>query len=117
MAKTKSLERRVEKLTAALEAILKRGLIGSDVNIADEGNRTVIAAAYLQRSPGTLATWRATTPTPGPAFSYEGSTPVYSKADLDAWLEARRASGRKRTVAANVGRPPGSRNRRRGVRR
>lgn len=44
------------------------------------------AAAYLGRSPGTLANWRCQGR--GPAFSGSGPGIRYRKADLDAWINA-----------------------------
>lgn len=45
------------------------------------------AAAYLQRSPGTLKRWRHTGN--GPPFSRMNRAPRYSKKKLDEWLESR----------------------------
>jgi hypothetical protein len=109
MTALKSLESKIQKLTAVLERTIDSGLLGTGVvTVAEEGNNTARAAAYVGKSSGTLSVWRTIEPSPGPRFSYSGTTPVYSKADLDAWLAERRATGRKRKVSDRVGRPVGS---------
>jgi hypothetical protein len=110
-AKLKTLESKIEKLTELVKLVIARSV----VEVSDEDNKTVRAAAYLEVAPGTLAIWRMT-PGRGPRFTYSGSTPVYSKADLDEWRDKQRANGKKRAVSDRVGRPPGSRNRQKAAR-
>ncbi len=83
-AKQKSLESKIQKLTDVLERAINCGVLAGGVpTVAEQDNNTERAAAYIGKSPATLAVWRTMTPTPGPRFGSSGTVPVYSKQDLD----------------------------------
>ena len=100
------INRKIDALTKLVKILVARDVV--EVEIAAEGNRTDRSAQYLGLRPATLATWRATTPDPGPKFTYLNTTPVYSKKDLDEWLANRQATGKKRKAGIDVGRPVGT---------
>jgi hypothetical protein len=78
------------------------------------------AAAYCQLTPGSLSVMRCLraraerlgkpiTARHGPKVSYVGTSPRYTKIDLDEW----RARGVHKEVAVGVGRPPVGRGKKR----
>jgi hypothetical protein len=79
------------------------------------------AAAYLGLSTGTLSVWRCVDgqnarrdiSPKGPPYSLAGTQIRYNIVDLDVWM---RKSKPRRRVAANVGRPIGSKRRKRATR-